>query len=379
MDIFESPAVDVDEATVVNDIEPDESGSAAPAVAAGVGVAGAVADDARVDAPHMALAGVLRTLFCVLCWFMLAAAVVYLGVAGMNYALISAAQIPEELRGTKILLIYSAVQAVLFAAAGVMGLVGIARTDNQRYLRLAPCAPAVLAIAAEATQMFNMGDHILDNRFIFGVNFFFGILAILAVALAAAGLYLFGKHDDGRMPRYGAIVTFDTDPVAVSQTPLPAASADVDPLHGSAQGLMQDAALDDEAEALPALGGMGASDVEPDVADEDAADEAAGGGYEDDDEEVARPHDVERDPGRDAKLVEVVDVQEGVGHPSDERPVQGLVDKDHEGVVEHDRPDDGEDADADGARPDEKGPPPPARAAVLLASAQPCTPIPRRS
>lgn len=34
----------------------------------------------------------------------------------------------------------------------------------------------------------------------------------------------------------------------------------------------------------------GASDVEPDVADEDAADEAAGGGYEDDDEEVARPH-----------------------------------------------------------------------------------------
>ena len=88
MDIFESPAVDVDEATVVNDIEPDESGSAAPAVAAGVGVAGAVADDARVDAPHMALAGVLRTLFCVLCWFMLAAAVVYLGVAGMDNALI---------------------------------------------------------------------------------------------------------------------------------------------------------------------------------------------------------------------------------------------------------------------------------------------------
>lgn len=298
MDIFESPAVDVDEATVVNDIEPDESGSAAPAVAAGVGVAGAVADDARVDAPHMALAGVLRTLFCVLCWFMLAAAVMYLGVAGMNYALISAAQIPEELRGTKILLIYSAMQAVLFAAAGVMGLVGIARTDNQRYLRLAPCAPAVLAIAAEATQMFNMGDHILDNRFIFGANFFFGILAILAVALAAAGLYLFGKHDDGRMPRYGAIVTFDTDPVAVSQTPLPAASADVDPLHGSAQGLMQDAALDDEAEALPALGGMGASDVEPGVADEDADegadedvdDDAADSGYEDDDEEVARPH-----------------------------------------------------------------------------------------
>ena len=101
MDIFESPAVDVDEATVVNDIELDESGSAAPAVAAGVGVAGAIADDVRVDAPHMTLAGVLRTLFCVLCWFMLAAAVVYLGVAGMNYALIGAAQIPEELRGTK--------------------------------------------------------------------------------------------------------------------------------------------------------------------------------------------------------------------------------------------------------------------------------------
>lgn len=290
MDIFESPAVDVDEATVVNDIEPDESGAAASAVAAGVGAAGAIADDVRTDAPHTALAGVLRTLFCVLCWFMLAAAVVYLGVAGMNYALISGAQIPEELRGTRILLIYSAVQAVLFGAAGVMGLVGIARTDNQLYLRLAPCAPAVLTIAAEATQMFNMGDHILDNRFIFGANFFFGILAILAVVLAAAGLYLFGKHDDGQIPGYGAVVTFDTDPVVASQAPLPAASAAVDPLHGSAQGLMQDAALDDEAEALPALGGMAAADVEPGVADEGAADDAAGGGHEDDDEEVARPH-----------------------------------------------------------------------------------------
>ena len=82
MDIFESPAVDVDEATVVNDIEPDESGAAASAVAAGVGAAGAIADDVRTDAPHTALAGVLRTLFCVLCWFMLAAAVVYLGVGG---------------------------------------------------------------------------------------------------------------------------------------------------------------------------------------------------------------------------------------------------------------------------------------------------------
>ena len=93
--------------------------------------------------------------------------------------------------------------------------------------------------------MFNMShDHILDNRFIFGANFFFGILAILAVVLAADGLYLFGKHDDGQMPRYGVVVTFDTDPVVASQVPLPAVSAAVDPLHGSAQGLMQDATLD---------------------------------------------------------------------------------------------------------------------------------------
>ena len=153
MDIFESPAVDVDDATVVNDIEPDESGAATLWWRRAIGVQGAIADDARADPPHTALAGVLRTLFCVLCRFMLAAAVVYLGVAGMNYALISGAQIPEELRGTKILLIYSAVQAALFAAAGVMGLVGVARTDNQRYLRLAPARAAVLTIAAETTDV----------------------------------------------------------------------------------------------------------------------------------------------------------------------------------------------------------------------------------
>ena len=93
-------------------------------------------------------------------------------------------------------------------------------------------------------------------------------------------------------------------------------------------------------------------------------------------EEVARPHDVERDPRRDAELVEVVDVQEGVRDPPDEHPVQDLVGKGHEHVVEHDRPEDGEGADAGdadglaGAAPLARG---------LLASAQSCTPIPRRS
>lgn len=311
MDIFESPAVDVDEATVVNDIEPDESGAAvAGAVAVGAGAADAVAaagvEDATADAgaPQTAPAGVVRTLFRALCWLLLVAAVVYLGVAGMNYALISGAQIPEELRGTRILLTYSAVQAALFAASGVMGLVGITRTDAQRYLRFAPCAPAVLVVAAEATQMFNMGDHILESRFIFGANFFFGILAVLACVLAAVSLYLLKEQDEQGPPEYRAVVTFDTDPVVASQLSSSTSAA----AEGAAQELVRDVALNAEAEASPVPDDIAAAEGElgedagqeredefaPEIElndDADAVDGAADGDFENDgEEEVERPH-----------------------------------------------------------------------------------------
>ena len=305
MGVFESPAVDVDEATAVNDIELDESGTAvAGAVAVGAGAADAVAA-AGADAPQAAFAGVVCTLFRALCWLMLVAAVVYLGVAGMNYALISGAQIPEELRGTKILLTYSAVQAAMFAASGVMGLVGITRVDAQRYLRLAPCAPAVLVVAAEATQMFNMGDHILESRFIFGANFFFGILAVLAGVLAAVSLYLLKGQEEQFPSEYRAVVTFDTDPVVASR--LPSSSSAV--AEDTAQEHVRDVALDAETEASPVPDDMAAAEDElGEYADEeredefalatelnddadDAVDDAADSDYEDDDEEeVERPH-----------------------------------------------------------------------------------------
>ena len=286
MGIFESPAVDVDEATAANDIELDERAARA-----------AVEDFGAL--PQTGFGAVARPLFRALCWLMLAAAVVYLGVAGMNYALISGVQIPEELRGTKILLTYSAVQALLFAAAGIAGLVGDCRADFKRYLRLAPLAPALLAVAAEVTQMFNMGDHVLDNRFIFGANFFFGILALFAGALAAVSLYLSYKQGDQQASEYGVAATVDTDPVAASMPFSHAAPAAGD----SAQELVRDAAANAAPGALP----------EPDEAEGavaellEGADEELEGTFEpeedgrsdgvaaddcedEDEEEVERPH-----------------------------------------------------------------------------------------
>ena len=99
-------------------------------------------------------------------------------------------------------------------------------------------------------------------------------------------------------------------------------------------------------------------------------------------EEVARPHDVERNIGRHPELVEVVDVQDGVGHPVDEDAVQGLVHEDGKDVVEHGRPEDRGRPDADGAEDVADIAALLATAllaAALLASAQSCTPIPRRS
>lgn len=286
MGVFESPAVDADEATAVNDIELDDR---LDEHAARVAV-----EDAGAS-PHAGFGAVVRSLFRALCWFMLVAAVVYLGVAGMNYALISGVQIPEELRGTKILLTYSAVQALLFAVAGIAGLVGDCHTDSQRYLRLAPLAPAALAIAAEATQMFNMGDHVLNNRFIYGANFFFGILAVLAGALAAAILYLSYKQGDQRAGGCGAMVTFETDPV-VSPSPLSSAVPAVEPVEGVAEeleGTSEEFEGASESKADGDSDGAAFGDREDGDEDEEEGegeDEEEGENEDGDEEEVERPH-----------------------------------------------------------------------------------------
>lgn len=298
--------------------------------AAGMG-SSAAATDMELDAPAAAgfdapaprteAARIARTLFKVLCWFLFVAAMVYLGVAGVNYALISGVQIPEELHGTKILLAYSAVQAVLFFAAGVLGLVGRSRMDAKRYMCLAPWAPAALVVVAEATHMFNMGDHALNNSFIFGANFFFGALAVLAGILAAVTLHS-AKDQDGTQLA-AAVVSFDTDPVVAAEFSSPAnasdgATDDADGAAGdddagdaadgddasdeAAAGDDVDDAVDNGAaredgeaarEAAFEVDEEGGADAEHDRADaadaEDAAD-AADVVDEDDEEEVERPH-----------------------------------------------------------------------------------------
>lgn len=282
--------------------------------AAGMGPS-AAATDTELDAPAAAgfdasaprteAAGIARTLFTVLCWSLFVAAMVYLGVAGVNYALISGVQIPEELRGTKILLAYSAVQAVLFFAAGVLGLVGRYRMDAKRYMCLAPWAPAALVVVAEATHMFNMGDHALNNSFIFGANFFFGALAVLAGILAAVTLHS-ARDQDGTQA--AAAAPFNADPVVAAEFSSPADDAAREAAGDAADDAVDDVVSGDVA-ASDGDGGDAAGDAAaweageaafevdeedgadaghdradaPDACAEDAADE-------DDEEEVERPH-----------------------------------------------------------------------------------------
>lgn len=284
MDVFEPSAAAANATTAVNDIDSD----------ARVDFVDLVADESAVALPQTGLGAVARRLFRVLCWFMLAAAVVYLGVAGMNYALISGVQIPEELRGTKILLTYSAAQALLFSASGIAGLVGESKTDAQRYLRLAPLVPAALVIAAEATHMFNMGDHVLDNRFIFGANFFFGILAVLAGALAAVSLYLSKGQDGSQRAAGSAVVAFDTDPVLAETFPSSETPADT----GSAQDSMMDEGSDVPVASREPADEDGDAQLGLETGDEPGDEyreegELEGGAVEDledEEEEVERPH-----------------------------------------------------------------------------------------
>lgn len=290
--------------------------------AAGMGPS-AAATDTELDAPAAAgfdasaprteAAGIARTLFTVLCWSLFVAAMVYLGVAGVNYALISGVQIPEELRGTKILLAYSAVQAVLFFAAGVLGLVGRYRMDAKRYMCLAPWAPAALVVVAEATHMFNMGDHALNNSFIFGANFFFGALAVLAGILAAVTLHS-ARDQDGTQA--AAAAPFNADPVVAAEFSSPA---------DDAAGDAADDAVDDVVS-----GDVAASDGDGgDAAGDAAAWEAGEAAFEVDEEDGADArHDRADAPGECA---------EDAGHDRADAPdacAEDAADEDDEEEVE---------------------------------------------
>lgn len=169
------------------------------------------------------------------------AGLVYLGIAGVNYAVLGAVYFESEQAGTVVVIVYA---LVLFALASAVGVVGMWSTYNRARLKalsITACVFVIAILAGVVTANFGVRDSAFDNGIVFGMNLFFGVLA-----LAAGGLGVSAIVSDGRP---GPSDAFDGQGAPGTLAPtsaVPAADADatmvMDPAdpHGTVEGRPDD-------------------------------------------------------------------------------------------------------------------------------------------
>lgn len=169
------------------------------------------------------------------------AGLVYLGIAGVNYAVLGAVYFESEQAGTVVVIVYA---LVLFALASAVGVVGMWSTYNRARLKalsITACVFVIAILAGVVTANFGVRDSAFDNGIVFGMNLFFGVLA-----LATGGLGVSAIVSDGRPGPSGAFDGQGAPGTLVPTSAVPAADADatmvMDPAdpHGTVEGRPDD-------------------------------------------------------------------------------------------------------------------------------------------
>lgn len=242
------------------------------------------------------------------CACLIAASLVYLALAGIHYAVISGLFSEAEVHGTRVIIAYALALFGLFLAAGVLGLWACIAPRRMPAFAAAALAPAAAIFAGVATSTFGVADSAFDAGFIKAFDLFFGVLALVLSAAAAAAWRLAARaeapaDDQGDLDR-GA------DERAC----------------GEDAGLDDDTACFDDAD-------------EPDVEPADESDDVLDGEPADDpgDEPTGEPAGEPADEPGDEPAGEPADepagepvdepADEPAGEPADE-PVDGPVDTD---------------------------------------------------
>lgn len=150
------------------------------------------------------------------------AGLVYLGIAGVNYAVLGAVYFESEQAGTVVVIVYA---LVLFALASAVGVVGMWSTYNRSRLKalsITACVFVIAILAGVVTANFGVRDSAFDNGIVFGMNLFFGVLA-----LATGGLGVSAIVSDGRPGPSDAFDGQGAPGTLVPTSAVPAADADV--------------------------------------------------------------------------------------------------------------------------------------------------------
>lgn len=180
------------------------------------------------------------------------AGLVYLGIAGVNYAVLGAVYFESEQAGTVVVIVYA---LVLFALASAVGVVGMWSTYNRARLKalsITACVFVIAILAGVVTANFGVRDSAFDNGIVFGMNLFFGVLA-----LATGGLGVSAIVSDGRPGPSDAFDGREAPGALVPTSAVPAADADAimvmgpaDP-HGTVEARPDDRDEEDEGQDEP--------------------------------------------------------------------------------------------------------------------------------
>lgn len=120
----------------------------------------------------------------------LLAGLLYLAIAGANFAVMGAIFFADEQTGTSMIVVYALALFALFFAAGLLGI--WATGERVRLHTIIFCVVSALAaiavFAGIGTGNFSAPESAFGNGIVSGLNLFFGILAVVAAGLGISAI-----------------------------------------------------------------------------------------------------------------------------------------------------------------------------------------------
>ncbi len=198
--------------------------------------------------------------------------IIYLGISGANFAVLSAIFFEEEWQGTLLVVVYALGLFVLMFAASLLGIwVSNNRSSKHAlWFCIASVLIAAALIAGISTSFFSAGDSAFGDGLVSGINFFFCVLSVVAAGLSISFIVAEGGFAGAsRSVEAGADAELDgaeTEAGAEGTVFSDALSADADAAEpASPDARPSDADAADEAEDATGALDVPVPEMEPDM------------------------------------------------------------------------------------------------------------------
>ena len=125
------------------------------------------------------------TLLKVASGILLVASLIYLAVAGANYAVLGAVFFEGEQMGTVVTIVYALVMFVLALAAGLLGMRATYDPSKIISFCIAAIVMVIGVLAGMASGNFGYPDSAFGGGIVGGLNLFFGVIALVSAGIGA--------------------------------------------------------------------------------------------------------------------------------------------------------------------------------------------------